>query len=207
MDDVNYGIFVDRFEENFKLFFEFMTEETLQKYRRICRSFVLSHAKTWDKDNGYQYVKDLEAKTKCLGYVFYNSEADDIVPRLILSKSDPSFGEAELWQIQPENDDFNLLLLAKNMPLYTVGVPVSEKVHKLAEITVYSYGRYDNIERVTKPYLSKEIILSQIPQALAAKVSAYALLDDEGYYFGKFDFVLSLFSFKVILYSGEISVK
>ena len=39
MDDVNYGIFVGRFEENFKLFSEFMTEETLQKYRRICRSF------------------------------------------------------------------------------------------------------------------------------------------------------------------------
>lgn len=205
MDDVNYGIFVGRFEENFKLFSEFMTEETLQKYRRICRSFVLSHAKTWDKDNGYQYVKDLEAKTKCLGYVFYNSEADDIVPRLILSKSDPSFGEAELCQIQPDNN--NLLLLAKSIAPQAVISSVSAEPNKLAEITVYSYGRYDNIERVTKPYLSKEIILSQIPQALAAKVSAYTLLDDEGYYFGKFDFVLSLFSFKVILYSGEISVK
>ena len=203
MDDVNYGIFVGRFEENFKLFSEFMPEETLQKYRRICRSFVLSHAKTWDKDNGYQYVKDLEVKTKCLGYVFYNSEADDIVPRLILSKSDPSFGEAELWQIQPENDDFNLLLLAKNMPLYTVGVPVSEKVHKLAEITVYSYGRYDRIARATMPHLSQKIILSQIPEELASQVTAYAVLDDEDY-FAKFDFVLSLYTFKVILYSGEI---
>ncbi len=190
--DINLQIAVANFKKRLACLYKLLDPELEKKYIDIFKNVYKAYNMP-DEDIALR-----SAKISCLGFVFGHDSA-----RLVVNATDRVYNKSRLCKLVPENDDFNLLSIIRRIPKE---VPVTDvdlsSVHKLAVVSVYSRGLYDG--GISRPSLSCREILSQIPEDILPKVSAFAILDDSPDYFENYNVLLGLYSFKVVLYGGDV---
>lgn len=203
MDSVNLQTAVENFKKRLNyLYKNSLSPELEKKYLGIYENVCKAYAKD-DKDFSL-----LAARVRSLGFVApvttYGSTGG-VGARLVISKADRLYKKASLCSVVPENDNVNLLSFTKEIPEEALVANVlSENMYEVAEISVYSTGAYDKKWNINRPSLSIREILSQVPENLINEVTAFAVLDDSQDCLDNFNVVLGMFTFKVILYGGEV---
>lgn len=195
MDSVNLQTAVENFKKRLACLYKLLDSELEKKYIDIFKNVYKAYNMP-DEDIALR-----SAKISCLGFVFGHDSA-----RLVVNATDRVYNKSRLCKLVPENDDFNLLSIIRRIPKEVLVTDVDlSSVHKLAVVPVYSRGLYDG--GISRPSLSCREILSQIPEDILPKVSAFAILDDSPDYFENYNVLLGLYSFKVVLYGGDVVEK
>lgn len=197
MDSVNLQTAVENFKKRLACLYKLVDPELEKKYIDIFKNVYKAYNLP-DEDIALR-----SAKISCLGFVFGHGSS-----RLVVNATDRVYNKSRLCKLVPENDDFNLLSIIRRIPKE---VPVTDvdlgSVHKLAVVSVYSRGLYDEKWGISRPSLSCREILSQIPENLMSEVSAFAILDDSPDCFENYNVLLGLYSFKIVLYGGDVVEK
>lgn len=196
MDKVQLQSCVENFKNRLHtLYRSSLSKELEDKYVKIYHDVLTAQSRT--QAELFQLFK----RVPLIGHVFKSSYPNGTT-RFVFNKDERAFAKTTLCELANIQLDEDILPFGKRVPKHIELLEdVPDTLYKLTEISVYSTGRpTDN--GFNAPTLTIQDILSQVPKKHVSKLIAFEVLNEESSYLDKFNVVMNMYCFNVVLYGN-----
>ena len=194
MDKVQLQSCVETFKKRLQVLYrDSLSKDLEEKYVKIYQNVLEAQSRAPEE------LQPLFKRTHLIGHVFKPTYSKGDT-RFVFNKDEPVFGKTTCCEPLDVRLEENILPFGKRIPEYIQMLDSAfDHLYKLAEITVYSAGKPFKND-INAPSLTIRDILSQVPAEYASRLICFEVLNEESSYLDKFNVVMNMYCFNVVLY-------